>query len=100
MSYKVQKSCKICGKMFTPCSDCENDKYAFHWRTVACSMECGMKYFKKIEDSRNPKISTKEKENINKDNTISSDNTIEENQKTKRIRKQNNIKNEESEQID
>lgn len=52
MSYKVQKPCRVCGKMYTPCSDCENDRSVFHWRTVACSIECGREYFSRIEKSR------------------------------------------------
>ena len=52
MSYKVQRPCRVCGKMYTPCSNCDNDNIAFRWRTVACSVECGMKYFKRIEESR------------------------------------------------
>lgn len=51
--YKVQKQCKACGKWYTPCFDCENDKTAFHWRTVACSPECGRKYFAMVEAARN-----------------------------------------------
>ena len=50
---KVQKPCKICGKMFTPCADCERDKTMFHWRTVACSLECAKVYFAKVEAARN-----------------------------------------------
>ncbi|MBQ0036428.1 MAG: hypothetical protein KBT35_05880 [Firmicutes bacterium] len=53
MAYKVQKPCKVCGKMYTPCGDCENDKSAFHWRTVACSIGCGKKYFELVEKERN-----------------------------------------------
>lgn len=52
MGYKVQKPCKVCGKMFTPCADCERDKTAFHWRTVACSVECGKKYFEMVMKAR------------------------------------------------
>lgn len=55
MSYKVQKPCKVCGKMYTPCADCERDKHAFHWRTVACSVECGSKWFKMVEEARSSK---------------------------------------------
>lgn len=51
--YKVQKQCKACGKLYTPCFDCENDKTVFHWRTVACSPECGRKYFAMVEAARN-----------------------------------------------
>lgn len=60
MAYKVQKPCRVCGKMYTPCSDCERDKTAFHWRTVACSIGCGMEYFKMVEEARKPKVETKE----------------------------------------
>ena len=56
MSNKVQKPCKICKKMFTPCADCENDKTMFHWKRVACSPECAKKFFAKIEASREPKV--------------------------------------------
>ena len=56
MAYKVQKPCKVCGKLYTPCSDCERDKTAFHWRTVACSIQCGMEYFRRVEEARNPKV--------------------------------------------
>lgn len=59
MPYKVQKPCKVCGKLYTPCSDCERDKYAFHWRTVACSLECGKTYFKMVEEARKPKVEEK-----------------------------------------
>lgn len=52
MAYKVQKPCKICGKMYTPCFDCEQDKTTFHWRTVACSEECGKKFLKLVLEDR------------------------------------------------
>ena len=52
MAYKVQKPCKICGKLYTPCGDCERDSVAFHWRTVSCSFECGQKYLQKVMAAR------------------------------------------------
>lgn len=60
MAYKVQKPCKVCGKMYTPCFDCEQDNKTFRWRTVACSMKCGMEYFKMVEEARKPKVKTKD----------------------------------------
>lgn len=100
MANKVQKPCRICGKMFTPCADCENDKTIFHWRRVACSLDCAKKYFKKIEESRQFKV---EKESIQKndhdENLDSSKMTNTNILKPKRSRK-NNIENKESEQID
>ena len=56
MANKVQKPCKICGRMFTPCADCENDKTMFRWKRVACSPECAKEYFAKIEESRQPRV--------------------------------------------
>ena len=88
---KVQKPCKTCGKMFTPCADCERDKNMFHWRTVACSLECAKAYFAKVEEARKPKqeIKNEETENIVLEETVN-----EEVSKPKRIRKQNNFENE------
>lgn len=54
--------------MYTPCADCENDKTIFHWRTVACSYECGMKYFKMVEEARKPKDENESK--ITEDTTV------------------------------
>lgn len=55
MPYKVMKPCKVCGKMYTPCFDCENDKTSFHWRAVACSYECGQKYLAAVMEARSDK---------------------------------------------
>lgn len=52
MAKKIQKACRICGKMFTPCADCEADKTMFRWKRAACSPECAKEYFAKIEESR------------------------------------------------
>lgn len=71
MASKVQKRCRICGELYTPCSDCENDRHIFRWRTVACSRECGMKYFKAIEESRKAKKSTTKKAGSNNGMQIS-----------------------------
>ncbi len=54
MAHKIQKPCRICGKMFTPCADCETDKTMFRWKRVACSPECAREYFAKILASRQP----------------------------------------------
>lgn len=96
MANKVQKPCKICGKMFTPCTDCENDKTMFRWKRVACSPECAKEYFKRIEESRKPKIIS---ESIHNNDTGLSDEQDEEILKPKRGRKKN-IEIEEREQID
>lgn len=92
--YKVQKPCKVCGRMYTPCADCESDKTAFHWRTVACSRECGMKYFEMVLNARKPKVELEDSE-------IEKIETVEVEEQPKKIRKLTKVKNnEESEQIE
>ena len=59
MSYKVQKPCNVCGRLYTPCGDCERDNTAFHWRTVACSYKCGQIYLQRVMEAR-----SKDKEKI------------------------------------
>lgn len=96
MANKVQKPCKICGKMFTPCADCENDKTMFRWKRIACSPECAKEYFKRIDESRKPKIIL---ETIHNNDIGLSNEQDDEMLKPKRGRKKN-IKIEEREQID
>ena len=60
MTGKVQKPCKICGKPFTPCADCENDQTMFRWRRVACSPECAKEYFARVVSTRNPRFENTE----------------------------------------
>ncbi len=102
MANKVQKPCKICGKMFTPCADCENDKTMFRWKRVACSPECARKYFAKIEESRNHKTETMTLQPVEAkkvEDVATEVKATTENVKSKRTRKKN-IENNESEQID
>ena len=63
------------------------------------------KYFEKIEASRHPKpektkIQDTKMENIHITDMVSENITVIENSKSKRTRKKNDIKSEESEQID
>ena len=94
---KVQKPCKTCGKMFTPCTDCERDKTMFHWRTVACSLECAKAYFAKVEEARKPINKVQSKSVKNTDTVINNSDFVEDstNIKPKKTRKYNNVKNEE-----
>lgn len=108
MAYKVQKPCKVCGKLYTPCSDCERDKTTFHWRTVACSVKCGMEYFKLVEEARKPNVEKKVievKETVSEDiETVSVENaeTVEEVIEKKSYKKKSikTANKEESEQIE
>ena len=105
MAGKVQKPCKICGKMFTPCADCENDKTMFRWKRVACSPECAKEYFAKVEASRSTYIRKEEKQVAGTGHMETVDVSLGENEaadmdkKSRKTRKKN-IENEESEQID
>lgn len=75
MAYKVQKPCKVCGKMFTPCFDCEQDKTAFHWRTVACSQKCGKEFLRLVLEDRTVKDIPKK--DIPEPDTYSDDKNVE-----------------------
>lgn len=79
MGYKVQKQCRVCGKLYTPCGDCERDKTAFHWRSVACSRECGAEYLKRIEASRTPVVSKLEETPIFVESDIAKEADIDDN---------------------
>lgn len=103
MEYKVQKPCKVCGKIYTPCSDCENDKIAFRWRKVACSMECGRKYFEMVQNERNKvmvTIASVTEEKVNEHEKVVQEEKIEEMPKIRKRNYKANKNNEESEQID
>lgn len=112
MAYKVQKPCRVCGRKFTPCIDCVNDKSVFHWRAVTCSIDCAKEYFKRIEESRKPKNVSDNNSNENKTEKevkeeVSSKTSIENDVKdttvevmSTRARRKNNKNYEESEQID
>lgn len=46
-----KRICKVCGKEYDYCKTwLVNNK--FRWQDVACSVECGAKYFAAIEASR------------------------------------------------
>ena len=51
---KATRICKVCGKEYPYCKTwLSTDK--FRWVDVACSQECGIKYFEMIEASRSGK---------------------------------------------
>lgn len=92
MANKVQKPCRICGKMFTPCADCENDKTMFRWKRIACSQKCAKEYFAKVESSRQAKAANAAPQpvgiwNIEPTDTVSE--VTAENVNLKRTRKKN-----------
>lgn len=52
---KITMPCRVCGNLFTPCVDCVSDNSAFHWREVACSLECGTEYLRQVLNEREVK---------------------------------------------
>lgn len=98
MAYKVQKPCKVCGKMYTPCVDCERDNSVFHWRVVACSPTCGAEYLRRIEESRKPKTQKKVKSTLSDINVTNVTNSDFEDDIFEKLNKKKNKK--EREQID
>lgn len=44
MSNKKKIPCRVCGKLFEPCSYCQSHADIFRWRNFACSRECAAKY--------------------------------------------------------
>lgn len=57
MSKKKQIPCRVCGKLFEPCSYCQSHADIFRWRNFACSRECAAKY---INDTINYRESLKQ----------------------------------------
>ena len=60
-------SCRVCGKLFTPCAYCQTHADVFRWRNFACSIECAEKYINDALDYReslkkNPVVSNVETE--------------------------------------
>ena len=52
---KGVRICKVCGKEYPYCKTFRSSDI-FRYQDVACSPECGEKYFKKILESRMEKI--------------------------------------------
>lgn len=50
MAYIAQ--CRVCGKDYEVCRSCKSGNGSLNWRAVACSPECGAKYFAAIQASR------------------------------------------------
>lgn len=74
MTNKKMIPCRVCGKMFEPCSYCQSHVDVFRWRNFACSLECAKKYINKASAYREEQ--RKKRENIISDNeVIISDNT-------------------------
>lgn len=51
---KNTKICRVCGAEYEACHSVRTGTGVFNWREVACSPECGMRYFKLVEAARLP----------------------------------------------
>lgn len=68
MSNKKLIPCRVCGKLFEPCTYCQTHADIFRWRNFACSIECAQKYIndtiayrKSLEKQNNLVTETSEK---------------------------------------
>ena len=59
MTEKKKIPCRVCGKLFEPCSYCQSHADIFRWRNFACSRECAAIY---IDDTIACRQSSKNKE--------------------------------------
>lgn len=67
MTNKKMIPCRVCGKMFEPCSYCQSHVDVFRWRNFACSPECAKKYINEASAYREEQ--RKKRENIISDST-------------------------------
>lgn len=67
MSEKKKIPCRVCGKLFEPCSYCQSHADVFRWRNFACSIECATKY---TNDTIAYRESIKNKKTLDKNEKI------------------------------
>ena len=48
---RTMMTCRVCGKEYEACRSANVG--TFRWQEVACSLECGTEYLRRIEESRN-----------------------------------------------
>lgn len=110
MANKKMIPCRVCGKLFEPCTTCQAHNDMFRWRNFACSRECAEKYITETIAYRNSLKEDKKNSVVDdvtvKSNIVTLGNQEEKSNTTKRKynrKKSTNdvdIINEEREQID
>ena len=90
MSGKKKIPCRVCGKLFPPCTYCQSHSDIFMWRNFACSIECAQKY---INDTIAYRESLKEKKENIGNTFVASQATDVESIVRKAASKRKNIKN-------
>lgn len=70
MSEKKKIPCRVCGKLFEPCSYCQSHADTFRWRNFSCSIECATKYINNTiayrESIKNNRASDKNEKIVSK----------------------------------
>lgn len=46
------KKCRVCGKEYEACRSANRTTSTFRWQEVACSLECGSEYLKRVISAR------------------------------------------------
>lgn len=82
MSKKKKIPCRVCGKLFEPCSYCQSHIDTFRWRNFACSIECAKKYISETIAYRN--LSKQNKNNGIVENIHETENHANNNNVTKK----------------
>ncbi len=51
---KVTRVCRVCGKTYEACRSTDKIAGVFRWQDVACSLECGAEYLRRVNEARHP----------------------------------------------
>ena len=76
MSKKKKIPCRVCGKLFEPCSYCQSHADIFRWRNFACSRECATTYindtitYREVSKRNKKRIIETVEETINVDKEV------------------------------
>lgn len=111
MANKKMIPCRVCGKLFEPCSTCQKHNDIFRWRNFACSRECAEKYITETIAYRNSSkednsssvvenVVTIENNIVTVDSKVEPNNTAKRKYSRKKSTDNVEIMNEEREQID
>lgn len=76
MANKKMIPCRVCGKLFEPCSTCQKHNDMFRWRNFACSRVCAEKYIAETISYRNSSKEGKNNSNSVADDTVTVESNI------------------------
>ncbi len=61
----TKRKCRVCGKEYEACRTTKKASGGFNWREVACSPECGERYFRAVMEARGVVPNAEKKEPAN-----------------------------------